>query len=185
MSFAKETLANSLSESKIPPSEQYCSPWEPGDKRGGTHRRSLLVWRVWKYLCLSLAAAVLAVGWPFSCLEVTFINSYGKANWSEPFSQTYTGYALRIGHLDYSFGANRLGAQNVTLTGPTSQLKTAEISVSGIHWLQLLRKSSSLSESLAHASLAATNFEAEFPQSRYRLRCARLKALVPNSELIA
>jgi Domain of Unknown Function (DUF748) len=185
MSFAKETQANSLSERKIPPANNTVRLGHREDKRGGTHRGSLLVRRFWKYLCLSIVAAVLAVWVAIFVFGGDFINSYGKAKLERTFSQTYTRYALRIGHLDYSFGANRLGAQNVTLTGPTSQLKTAEISVSGIHWLQLLRKSSSLSKSLAHASLVATNFEAEFPQSRYRLRCARLKASVPNSELIA
>ena len=92
---------------------------------------------------------------------------------------------MRIGELDYSVSANRLVAQSVTLSGTNSTLKTGRISLTGVRWRRLLWGTAALADVLAKASLDATNLKVEFPRARYGIRCARLRASVPSSELIA
>ena len=64
-------------------------------------------------------------------------------------------------------------------------LKVDRISLMGVRWPQLLWGTAALADVLAKASLDATNFNMEFPEARYGIRCARLRASVPGSELIA
>jgi hypothetical protein len=92
---------------------------------------------------------------------------------------------LHIGKLDYSVGADLLVAQAVALTAPNATLKVERISLTGAHWTRLLWGTAALADVLAKASLDATNLDVEFPQARYGIRCARLRASVPGSELIA
>jgi hypothetical protein len=92
---------------------------------------------------------------------------------------------LRLGRLDYSARANRLVAQSVTLSATNSTLKTSRISVTGVRWERFLWGTAPLADILADASLDATNLDVEFPQAKYGLRCARLRASVPGSELFA
>jgi hypothetical protein len=92
---------------------------------------------------------------------------------------------LRIGELDYSVGADRLVAQSVTLSATNTTLKVGRISLTGVRWAQLLWGKAALADVFAHASLEATNVDLEFPQAHYRIVCARLRASVPGSELIA
>ncbi len=92
---------------------------------------------------------------------------------------------MRIGELGYSVGANRLVAQSVTLSAANSTLKAGRISLTGVRWAHLLWGTTALADVLAHAGLDATNLDAEFPKSHYGIRCARLRASVPGSELIA
>jgi hypothetical protein len=92
---------------------------------------------------------------------------------------------LRIGKLDYAVGANRLSAQSLTLSATNTTLKAGRISLTGVRWARLLWGRAALAEVLAKASLEAANLEVDFPQARYGIRCARLRASVPGSELIA
>jgi hypothetical protein len=92
---------------------------------------------------------------------------------------------LRIGELDYAVGANRLIAQSVTLSATNSTLKVGRISLTGVRWARLLWGTAALADVLAKASLDATNLDVQFPQAHYGIRCARLRASVPGSELSA
>jgi hypothetical protein len=92
---------------------------------------------------------------------------------------------LRIGELDYAVGANRLVAQSVTLSATNSTLKVGRISLTGVRWARLLWGTAALADVLADASLEATNLDVEFPQAHYGIRCTRLRASVPGSELSA
>jgi hypothetical protein len=92
---------------------------------------------------------------------------------------------LRIGELDYAVGANRLVAQSSHCSATNTTLKIGRISLTGVRWARLLWGTSALADVLANASLEATNLDVEFPQAHYGIRCTRLRASVPGSELIA
>jgi hypothetical protein len=113
------------------------------------------------------------------------LNGYGKQKIERAFAKAHPGCALRIGELDYSVGADRLVAQSVTLSATNMTFKVGRISLTGARWARLLRGTAVLADVLAKATLDATNLDLECPQSHYGIRCARLRASVPDSELIA
>jgi hypothetical protein len=113
------------------------------------------------------------------------LNGYGKGKIERAFAKANPGSMLRIGQMDYSVGANRLVAQSVTLIATNTTLKTGRITLTGVRWARLLWGTATLADGLAKASLEATNLAAAFPEAHYQLRCARLRASVPGSELIA
>jgi hypothetical protein len=133
----------------------------------------------------SLGALVLCVALLILAFDGAILNRYGKARAERGFAEAHPGCALRIGKLDYAVGANRLVAQSLTLSATNTTLKVGRISLTGVRWARLLWGGSALADVLAKASLEATNLEVDFPQARYGIRCARLRASVPSSELIA
>jgi hypothetical protein len=149
-------------------------------KRG----RKLSLRRLSAYVGLSLGALVLAAVVLILVFGGAILNGYGKRRAERAFAVAHPGYALRIGQLDYSVGANRLVAQSVTLSTTNTTLKVGRISLTGVRWARLLWGTAALTEVFAQASLEATNLDAEFPQAHYGIRCARLRASVPGSELI-
>src|SRR5664279_1488530 len=155
------------------------------NQRDVKHGRKLSVRRLLAYIGLSLGAIVLAVAVLIFLFSGAILNRYVKGKAERAFAEVHPGYALRFGKLDYAAGANRLVAQSVTLSATNSTLKVGRISLTGVRWARLLWTTTALADVLAHASLEATNLDAEFPQSHYGIRCARLRASVPDSELIA
>ena len=154
-------------------------------KRAVKNSRRLSLWRVSAYVAASLAALVLAVAVLILMFGGALLNGQGKEQAERAFAEAYPGYSLRIGELVYAMGANRLVAQAVTLSATNTTLKVGRISLTGVRWGQLLWSRTALAEVLSKASLEATNLEVEFPQALYGIRCARLRASVPGSELIA
>ena len=112
------------------------------------------------------------------------LNGLIKGKVERVFATAYPGYALQLGHLQYSAGANLLSAESVTVSGTNLTLRAGPASLAGVRWMKLLRGSNTAADALAFASVGATNIEAAFPQAQYRLRCARLRASVPDSELL-
>jgi hypothetical protein len=145
----------------------------------------LSLWRLSAYVGLSLGAIVFAVAVLIFVFGGAILDSYGKKKAERAFAEAHPGSVLRIGELGYSVGTNRLVAQSVTLSATNSTLKAGRISLTGVRWAQLLWGTTALADVLAHASLDATNLDAEFRRSHYGIRCARLRASVPGSELIA
>jgi hypothetical protein len=146
-------------------------------------RRKLSLRRLSAYVGLCFGAVVLTI----SVFLLGFdgaINRYGKGKAERAFAKAHPGSMLRIGQLDYSVGANCLVAQSVTLIATNTTLKTGRITLTGVRWARLLRGTAALANVLAKASLDATNLDVEFPQAHYQIRCARLQASVPGSELI-
>ena len=113
------------------------------------------------------------------------LNSYGKGKIERAFAKAYPGCSVEIAVLDYAAGADRLVAQSVTLRATDAVIRIERISLTGVAWARLLWGNAALVDVLAEASLEATNLDAEFPQSHYGIRCARLQASVPGSELSA
>jgi hypothetical protein len=112
------------------------------------------------------------------------LNHYGKAKAQRAVAKAFPGWALRIGESDYEARGNRLVAQSITLSGPHVTLKTGLVSLTGVHWTRLLVGSALPAEILAKASLEVSDIVVEFPQARYGIHCARLRASVPDLEVI-
>ena len=154
-------------------------------KRAVKHGRKLSLWRLSAYVGASLGALVLAGAVLIFLFGGAILDSYGKRKAEREFAEAHPGYALRIGELDYAVGANRLVAQSVTLSATNTTLKVGRISLTGVHWARFLWGTAALADVLAKASLEATNLDVEFAQAHYGIRCERLRASVPGSELIA
>ncbi|MCX6926846.1 MAG: hypothetical protein NT154_27120, partial [Verrucomicrobia bacterium] len=118
-------------------------------------------------------------------LSGAILNGYGKTKAERAFAKAHPGWALRLGELEYVLGDNRLVAQSVTLTATNTVLKTGRTSLTGVRWARLLWGTTALADVLAKASLEVTNIDVEFPQAHYGIRCTRLRASVPGSELSA
>jgi hypothetical protein len=147
--------------------------------------RSLSLPRLSAYVGVCLGAVVVAVAVLILMFGGAILNGYGKRKMERAFAGAHPGYALRIGQLDYAVGANRLVAQSVTASVTDSTLKIGRISLTGVRWARLLWGTTALANVLAKASLDATNVDVTFAKSHYGIRCARLRASVPGSELIA
>jgi hypothetical protein len=154
-------------------------------KQAMKNSRRLSLRRVSAYVGFCLGAVVLAVAVFILMFGSMILNGYGKGKVERAFARAHPGCALRIGKLDYSVGADLLVAQSVTLSAPNTTLKVDRISLTGARWARLLWGTAALADVLAKASLDATNLDAEFPQAHYGIRCARVRASVPDSELIA
>jgi hypothetical protein len=142
--------------------------------------RKLLAW-----LGASLVALVVTFGVLLVFFGGALLNGYGRAKAERAFAEAHPGSVLRIGQINYSVRANRLIAESATLKSSNTTLKTGRISLMGVRWIGLLWGTSTLANVLAKASLDATNLDVEFPQTHYRIQCARLQASVPSSELSA
>ena len=147
--------------------------------------RKLSLRRLSACVGLSLGAIVLAVAVLIFVFGGVILNGFGKAKAERAFAEAHPGYALRIGELNYTVGANRLVAQSVTLSATNSTLKVGRVSLTGVRWGRLFWGKAALADVLAKATLDATNLDVKFPQAYYGIRCARLRASVPGSELIA
>ena len=137
------------------------------------------------YVGLGLGATVLAVAVFILLFGGTILNGYGKRKVERAFAEAHPGSVLRIGELDFAMGANRLVASSVTLRATNTTLKAGEISLTGVRWARLLWGAAALADVLAQATLDVTNLDVELPLAHYRIRCARLRASVPDAELIA
>jgi hypothetical protein len=133
-------------------------------------------------LCLGAVAFLVAVF--IFVFGGMILNGYGKRKVERAFSKAHPGCALHIGKLDYLLGSDLLIAQAVALSTPNATLKVERISLTGARWARLLGGTAALADVLAKASLDATNLDVEFPQAHYGIRCARVRASVPASELI-
>jgi hypothetical protein len=136
-------------------------------------------------LVVCLGVFVMALGALLLVFGGALLNGYGKRKAERAFAQAHPGFVLRIGALDYSSGANRLAARSVTIKASNATLTIDRISLAGVRWSRLLWGTPVLANVLARTSLDATNLNWEFPEARYVVHCARLRALAPGSELIA
>jgi hypothetical protein len=134
-------------------------------------------------LCLGVAA--LAAAAIILLFGGAFLNGYGKGKIERAFAAAHPGCALRIGKLEYLAGSNCVVAHSVILSAANTTLKIDRVSLTGVPWARYLLRKAPLADVLAKASLDATNLYAEFPRARYGLRCARLRASAPDSELVA
>jgi hypothetical protein len=137
------------------------------------------------YVGFCLGAIVLAVVALISVFGSAILDSYGKRRIERAFAMAHAGTVLQIGELEYSFGANRLVAHSVTVSASNTSLKVARISLTGVRWARFLFGTALLVDILAESSLDVANLDWKFPRSYYGIHCDRLRASVPDSELIA
>ena len=135
---------------------------------------------------LFLGAIVLVVAGLIFVFGGTTLNGYGKKKLEQAFARAHPGFQIQIGELDYSVAANCLVGKSVTLTAENATLTVSRVSLTGVRWVRLLFGGSAASAAvLARASADVTNLVLKFPPEHYEIRCARLRASVPRSELIA
>ena len=148
-------------------------------------RGKLSLWRLSAYVGLCLGMVVLAAAVLIPMFGGAVLNSYGKEKVERAFAAAHPGYALRLGQLDYAVRANRLVAQSVTLSATHTTFNAGRISLTGVRWTRFLSGTAALTDVLAKASLDATNLNLELSEAHYGVFCARLRASMPSSELIA
>jgi hypothetical protein len=141
--------------------------------------------RPWVWLGLCLGAVVLAAAVFLLVFGGAIVNGYGKRRMERAMAKALPGFSLQIGKLEYTVGANCLVAQSVTLRTRNMTLKAGRITLTGVRWARLLWGKTALADVLAKAGLEAADLEMEFPRLRHGILCARLRASVPDSELIA
>ena len=140
--------------------------------------------RWWAYVCLVLGALVLAAAVVLFGFGRAILNGYAKPRMERAYAQAYPRCVLRIGELEYNLGANRLVARSVSISGTNTTLKTGRISLTGSRWWRLVWGSGAVADVLGQASLEATNLTVEFSEVRYVIHCQRVRASVPDSELV-
>ncbi|MDQ7799161.1 MAG: DUF748 domain-containing protein [Candidatus Edwardsbacteria bacterium] len=141
--------------------------------------------RLMTYAGYGLGGAVLAGAALLLIFNGALLNGYGKRKLEHNYAATHPGSTLRIGKLYYVVGPNRLVARSVTLSTANSTYKAGRISLTGVRWSQFLLGKSALVDAMANAGLDASKLDMEFLRSRYGIRCKRLQAMAPNSELTA
>jgi hypothetical protein len=169
------------SESKM---KSY-QPGRPARKQAGKLRRSRSWRRLAVYVGASLGAVVLVVAVLVFGFGGALLSHFGKAKAERAYADAYPGSTLRIGELDYAVTANRLVAHQVVVGGTNTRLEIDQVTLTGVRWARLLWGQAALAEVLARASLDAANLNLVLPEVQYRIRCARLRVSVPDSELIA
>ena len=132
-----------------------------------------------------IGAVILIVAALILIFGGAILNGYGKGKVERAFAEAHPGYTLRIGELGYAIGANRMDARFVTLNTTNSTLTVGRISLTGVRWVRFFCGKAALADFLAKASLDATNLDMKFHRAQYGIRCARLRASVPGSELLA
>jgi len=113
------------------------------------------------------------------------LNRFARAKVEQAFTDAHPGYALHLSDLHYTVRGRQLVAQSVTVSATNLTLEAGPVSLAGVHWSRLLWGSSNLTDVLSTASFEATNITIEFPATHYGIRCTRLRANVPDSELVA
>jgi hypothetical protein len=114
----------------------------------------------------------------------TFINGVFKNQIIKAFTKAYPAYSLRIAGMHCNIWENRVGCDGLALRSvdSTFSCNITKFSVSGIGWVQVLwHGDKALNGSVADAREIVLTFR----QSQYELRCKRLCASVPGSEIIA
>lgn len=152
------------------------------DKKTGQSRFFQAFW--FRAAALVLAAIICVAGFIIMYGD-DILNGYVKGKAELAFAKEYPGGSLRIGELNYNIAANRLVVLAATINTTNATLKAGRITLTGIRWARLLWGKSATADLLAKASLGAENLDMEFPRSHYAIRCARLRASAPASELMA
>ena len=140
--------------------------------------------RLLAYVGLGLGVVVLSVAGLILIFGRTILNAYGKGKLERAFAAAHPSWSLRIGELDYAVRADRWVARVVTLSATNATFKVGQISLTGLRWAPLLRGTVALAD-IAQGRLEASDLEVEFPQGDYGIRCAQLRASLPESELVA
>ena len=136
-------------------------------------------------MAVGLCAAIFAVALLIPCLGGALLNGYIKGKLESAFATAHPGCVLRIGALEYSFGANRLVSKSVTMNTPDSTFAAGRVALAGVRWTRLFLGREAPAEVFAKASLDATSLSMAFTHAHYGITTTRLRASVPSLELVA
>jgi hypothetical protein len=150
-----------------------------GGRRGLPKRRRAA------YAAASLAAVALASTLVILLFGGAVLDGPGRRMLERAYGRAHAGSELRIGGLEYSPDTGRLVATSVSLVSPDTQLELERITLTGVRWTTLVRRSLSPEALLAGSDLDATRIEVAFHRSRYELACGRLRASARDSVLLA
>ncbi len=139
------------------------------------------------YAGLAVGAVVLVCVLVFLFFPDTYINGHFKNQIINAFTRAYPGYSIRIAGVHYNRWENRIECDGIALTAIDSNFSCSigKFSVSGIAWLQILRRGDIASKDLNGSVADAREIVLTFRQSQYELRCGRLRVSVPDSEILA
>jgi len=139
----------------------------------------------WRIAGLCLAGGVLAALAIVILCRGAIINGFVRHRMERAFAKAFPGSELTIASLDYRFGSNTLAARGVTLKTREHGFKAEGATLSGGRWVRLLMGKPSAAEAFAGASAKVEKLEVEFLRDHYALRCARVAASAPGSEILA
>ncbi len=138
--------------------------------------------RSWRRLSVFAVISLVSISLLFGG---AILDGFGKLMVERVLGLGRAGNELQIGDLDYSAGANRLVARSVVLRTTGTVLEIDRITLTGVRWEKLLRRTVVPADLLAAAGLEMENLDVQFLRSRSGIACARLRASVPESGLIA
>jgi hypothetical protein len=115
------------------------------------------------------------------------VNRFIKPKIIKAFTEAYPAYSIRIADMNYSILKNRFGFDTIALSAVdgTFSGKMGESSVSGIHWMHLLRGKNLELKDLANADLGAQDIDLNLPRTHYVFYCKRLHVSVLDSVMVA
>ena len=136
---------------------------------------------------LAFGVVVLACVVVYLSFPDAFVQRFVEERVTRRLAAAYPGYSIRISGMHFDVLENRLACDTVMLRKNDSSLScsVASLSVSGIHWLALLRGGSSDPGNFAGTVLEAGRIDMAFRPSGYGLRCGPFRASVPASEIVA
>jgi hypothetical protein len=111
-------------------------------------------------------------------------NGYVKKQIVKTFTKAFPAYSMRIAGVHYNLWKNRIQFDRIALTSIDSTFSCAvgKVSVSGISWLQILMHGDA-SKVLKGSVADAREITLSFRKAQYELRCKRLSAAMPDSEI--
>jgi hypothetical protein len=136
---------------------------------------------------IAIGVVVLACVVVFLSFPDAFVQRFVEERVTRRLAAAYPGYSIRISGMHFNIVENRLACDTVMLRQNDSSFScsVASLSVSGIHWLGLLRGGSSDPGNFAGTVLEAGRIDMAFQPSGYGLRCGPLRVSVPDSEIVA
>ncbi len=154
---------------------------------GRVKRRKFSGRRALGIASLAFGVFVLVCVVVFLSFPDAFVQRFVEERITRRLAAAYPEYSIRISGMHFNVVENRLECDSVMLSQKDSSFscRIASLSVSGIHWLGLLRGGSSDPANFAGTVLEAGEFVMAFQPSGYGLRCGPLRVSVRDSEIVA
>jgi hypothetical protein len=156
------------------------------NKRPKTDRRKLSPRKMATYAGYAVGAIVLVCVLALLLFADSLVNRFVKPRITEAFAKAYPEYSIRIADMNYRVLRNRFNFDSVALRAAdgTFSGNVGPFAVSGIGWMHLLWGGSLAPGDFANAILDAQDVVLTFPKSQYEARCGRLRASVPQSDIV-
>jgi hypothetical protein len=122
----------------------------------------------------------------FFLLPDANLDGFLKGRITSALKESYPAYSIYITRLHYKIWENRIECDSVVLTkiDSTVSCRVAWLSMNGIGRFKFLVGRGLAAENLLSSDFGAEDIVLTFPRSQYELRCDRLHASVPDSEIV-